>query len=191
MIWTACRRPDAAISPAPATRPQMPRTGLSPTGRKNFFGSGSHFWGHAGNYSRSRSDFSEVYRTWLVGLIKTFEECYCYRTVMIGCGSGSGYDFGKVLVPAADPDNIWHYFPKTKNCTKPCLFNVRSRYFPESWPLIFYFFCYILCCIRIKILFPNRIRNAFRGSGSVRQNVTVHAPAPQHCIRGRMNVNLG
>jgi hypothetical protein len=45
MIWTACRRRGAAISPAPATRPLMPRTGLSPTGRKNLFVPvpGSHF----------------------------------------------------------------------------------------------------------------------------------------------------
>jgi|688.fasta_scaffold1320494_1 hypothetical protein len=45
---------------------------------------------------------------------------------MICCGSGSGSDFGRVLVPAPvpasvpDPDNIKH-FPKTKTCTKSCI----------------------------------------------------------------------
>jgi hypothetical protein len=38
------------------------------------------------------------------------------RTVLIYCGSGS--DFGKVLVPVPDPDNISQFSNSNKNCTK-------------------------------------------------------------------------
>jgi hypothetical protein len=58
--------------------------------------------------------------------------------------SGSGSDFGKVLIPVPDPDNIYDSFPRIKNLYKILPFQCQKQhYFPKSWPLIldfFYFF---------------------------------------------------
>jgi hypothetical protein len=64
---------------------------------------------------------------------------------MICCGSG----FGKVLVPVPapalipvpvpDPDNV-KQFSKNLKVAQNLVFSMpEAAYFPESWPLIFYF----------------------------------------------------
>ncbi len=66
----------------------------------------------------------------------------CCGTVNICCGSGS--DFGKVLVPVPDPDNIEHSFPTTKNLHKVLPLQCQNQlYFPESCPLMFDFLTFL------------------------------------------------
>jgi hypothetical protein len=68
---------------------------------------------------------------------------------MIYCGLNSSSDIGKVPVPAPvpDPDSIELSFSTTKNCTKSCPFNVRSRIISQKVGLSFLIFCLfsILC----------------------------------------------
>ncbi len=69
---------------------------------------------------------------------------------MIYCGSGSVSYFGKVLVPVPapvpvpDPD-LFSSFSSTKTLYKILPFQCQKQHcLPESWPLIFKFFTFVL-----------------------------------------------
>jgi hypothetical protein len=110
---------------------------------------------------------------------------------MICCGSGSGSDFGKVsgsgVGIGSGSRQYLAVFQKQKNCTKSGTSISAAAYFPEIWPLIFYFWTF---CITFYV-------GSKSGSGTgtvmyripvpLRQKVTVPAvpvPAPQHCAFG-------
>jgi hypothetical protein len=83
---------------------------------------------------------------------------------MIFLRFGFPFRLWKVFVPAPvpvpDPDIIWHSFPKTKKLHKILTFQCQKQLISQKvglpFLILFYFFHYILCWIRI------RNRNAFR-----------------------------
>jgi hypothetical protein len=95
---------------------------------------------------------------------------------MIYCGSG--YDFGKVFVPAPDPDNL-EKFSNNKNIAQKLAFSMsEAAYFPESCPLIF-FLTFLLNFMLVQEQDPGPEPYCI----SVQQKVPVSAvpiPAPQH-----------
>jgi hypothetical protein len=90
-------------------------------------------------------------------LTDCFSHNQCCRTVMIYCGSGS--DFGKLLVPVPDPNNIWHSFPNKKNWHKILPFQCQKQqhYFPESWPPSFDLLTFFIPFIQTIAQFFNKI----------------------------------
>ncbi len=63
-----------------------------------------------------------------------------YHSAAICCGSGS--DFGKVLVPAPDPDNTLFstIFQQQKFVKNHAFLMSEAAYLPESWPVRFFYF---------------------------------------------------
>jgi hypothetical protein len=91
---------------------------------------------------------------------------------MICCGSGSGSDFGKVLVPAPvpDADNFSTVFQQKIICTKSCLLYVRKQHFCQlSWPLLFFF-----DFIRLYVVFGSMSGS---GTGTIMHSGSVSSKA--------------
>jgi hypothetical protein len=66
----------------------------------------------------------------------------CCGTVMICCGSDS--DFGKVLVPVPDPDNIEQFSEKTKKIPKILPFQCQKQLISQKVGLSFFIFDFFI-----------------------------------------------
>ncbi len=124
--------------------------------------------------------FSEVLR-------QPLKTVFWNRTLTIYCGSG--FNFGKFLVPVPNPtmEPVLAIFSIViKKCTKSCLFNKNQHCFLERCHLHFGFFYF---CIPFYV--GSRSKSGTGPElecitvpvpGPLNQKVSVPGPVPQHCF---------